>query len=112
MGCIARHTWSTGEIRQVVMEKKAAQDGESQVPKGMASMKLEELVNACKDAGIALPSKLTRAQLQLLLRETLAAPDQTVVCFGRHKGSTKWISGIPPSWVQCFGGELRVPHEP
>ena len=91
----SHHTWSTGEICQVVMEKKALLEG--QIPKSMASMKLGELINACQNAGITLPSKPTRAAPTTPSRDVVR-PGKAVVSFQRHRG--KLFSEVPESYLR------------
>ena len=106
LGIVTHPTWTTGEVRQLIADKRA---GMNQVttPKGMASMTRDQLLAECDKLGVEYPSKPTKGQLMLIIRDsTTYGRANCVVTFGRHKG--KLFSEVPHSYLAWSQKEVAA----
>ena len=77
-------SWTREELRSVIQEHRQ-QNGESKVPKGLASMTLAELKAKATELHVAYPDRVTKGHLQKLIRDMTAPPGHEVVSFGRMR---------------------------
>ncbi|CAE7251490.1 unnamed protein product [Symbiodinium sp. KB8] len=73
LGITTHPTWSTGEVRQLISDKRKTSADTGAVPKGLASMTKDQLSEECIKLGITPPTGATKGHLQLLIRDTVTA---------------------------------------
>ena len=107
MGITVHTSWSVGEIRQLIQEKKKALGITSEVPKGLASMNKAQLLEQCRLLDIGVPEKATNVHLMLLIRDCCTKhKGDAVVPFGRHKG--KLFKEVPQSYLRWAIQEVKA----
>ncbi|CAE7859512.1 unnamed protein product [Symbiodinium necroappetens] len=101
------HTsWSVGEIRQIISDHRRTSEQESSVPKGLASMTLEQLKTQASELQIPIPPRATKGQLQLLIRDASTREKaEAIVTFGRHKN--KLYKEVPTQYLEWAMLEVR-----
>ncbi|CAE7414743.1 RE2 [Symbiodinium sp. CCMP2592] len=106
MGITIHQSWSVGEIRQLIQEKKKAMGEISEVPKGLASMNKAQLLEQCRLLEIEVPEKATNGHLTLLIRDCCTRnKGDAVVSFGRHRG--KLFREVPQSYLRWALAEVK-----
>eukprot|EP00439_Symbiodinium_sp_Y106_P065917 s2769_g10.t1 len=106
MGITVHHTWSVGELRQLIQEKKRSLGETSDIPKGLASMNKTQLLEQCKVLGLEVPEKATNGLLTLLIRDSCAKnKGDAVVTFGRHRG--KLFKEVPRNYLEWAVQEVK-----
>ncbi|CAE7252997.1 RE1 [Symbiodinium sp. CCMP2592] len=99
-------TWSVGEIRQVITDHKR-ESGESSIPKGLASMTLDQLKAQAVEYQIEIPTKPTKGQLQMLIRDAATRNKaEALVTFGRHRG--KLFKEVPSQYLDWAMKEVEA----
>ncbi|CAE7806230.1 GIP, partial [Symbiodinium sp. KB8] len=99
-------SWSVGEIRQILSDHRRTSDQESSVPRGLASMTLEQLKTQASALQIPIPPRATKGQLQLLIRDaTTREKAEAIVTFGRHKN--KLYKEVPTQYLEWAMMEVR-----
>ncbi|CAE7353792.1 GIP [Symbiodinium sp. CCMP2592] len=99
-------TWSVGEIRQVITDHKRESEGSS-VPKGLASMTLDQLKAQAVEYQIEMPTKPTKGQLQMLIRDAATRNKaEALVTFGRHRG--KLFKEVPSQYLDWAMKEVKA----
>ena len=106
MGITVHHTWSVGELRQLIQEKKRSLGETSDIPKGLASMNKTQLLEQCKVLGLEVPEKATNGLLTLLIRDSCTKnKGDAVVTFGRHRG--KLFKEVPRNYLEWAVQEVK-----
>ena len=92
LGLAPHPDWTAVELRSAIVEM--TQDlRTSTVPKGLSSMRLQELKDEADKIGLVYGEKVTRGTLMRNIRDYHATPDNTVMTIGKHRGNT--YSQIP-----------------
>ena len=101
------HTsWSVGEIRQIISDHRRSTEQDSSVPKGLASMTLEQLKTQASALQIPIPPRATKGQLQLLIRDASTREKaEAIVTFGRHRN--KLYKEVPTQYLEWAMLEVR-----
>ena len=99
LGITTHPSWSTGEVRQLIADKRKESNETGMVPKGLASMTKDQLIEECAKLGITPPAGATKGHMQLLIRDsTTAGKGNSVVMFGRHQG--KLVKEVPKAYLE------------
>eukprot|EP00439_Symbiodinium_sp_Y106_P002668 s13730_g1.t1 len=56
LGITTHPSWSTGEVRQLIADKRKESTETGMVPKGLASMTKDQLIEECAKLGITPPA--------------------------------------------------------
>ena len=106
MGITTHPSWSVGELRQLIQEKKKAMGHTSDIPKGLGSMNKTQLLEQCRILGLEVPEKATNGLLTLMIRDSCTKnKGDAVVTFGRHRG--KLYKEVPRSYLEWAIQEVR-----
>ena len=102
-----RPEWTVTELRSILSEQREKPSGSEL--KGLSSLKLDQLIQKCKDLNIKIPEKPTRGLLMRMIREGAPATDTDIVPFGRYRGYR--FSEVPMSWAihECHNNENHSP---
>ena len=84
MGIPVRPDWTVPELRSILSEQK--EKPSTSELKGLSSLKLDQLIQRCKDLNIKIPEKPTRGLLMRMIRDGVPPTDTEVVPFGRYRG--------------------------
>ncbi|CAE7840260.1 EIF4E2, partial [Symbiodinium sp. KB8] len=105
LGLAPHPDWTAVELRSAIVEM--TQDlRTSSVPKGLSSMKLQELKDEADKIGLVYGEKVTRGMLMRNIRDYHATPDNTVMTIGKHRGNT--YSQIPGSYARWADAEEKA----
>ena len=73
LGVPVRPEWTVPELRSLLSEQRDAEKTTSSELKGLSGMKLDQLIQKCKDLNIQLPPKPTRGLLTRMIRDRVPA---------------------------------------
>ncbi|CAE7256949.1 GIP [Symbiodinium sp. CCMP2592] len=100
-------SWSVGEIRQVIIDAKKDSGETSSVPRGLASMTLDQLKSQAQELEIPVPHRATKGQLQMMIRDLVTRDKaEAVVTFGRHRG--KLFKEVPSQYLEWAMKEVQA----
>ncbi|CAE7900046.1 RE1, partial [Symbiodinium sp. KB8] len=90
VGATVHHSWSVQELRATIREHNETygEKTATQRMKGLSSLNLPELIEKAKELNVMVPERTTKGALLKLIRSTVSSPADTLVTFGRWKGST------------------------
>ncbi|OLP74990.1 Copia protein [Symbiodinium microadriaticum] len=107
LGITTHPSWSTGEVRQLVLDKRKESTEAGAVPKGLASMTKDQLMEERSKLGIVPPAGATKGHMQLLIRDTVTTgKGNSVVMFGRHSG--KLFQEVPRAYLEWCVMEVKA----
>ena len=96
-------SWSVGELRQLVSDRKRSTTETSQVPKGLASMTFDQLKAQAQEFKIQIPAK-PQGAASVVCSDRRYKGD-AVVTFGRHKN--KLFKGVPHQYLEWAMREVE-----
>ena len=110
MGIPVRPEWTVPELRSILSEQK--EKPSTSELKGLSSLKLDQLIQRCKDLNIKIPEKPTRGLLMRMIRDGVPPTETEVVPFGRYRGYR--FSEVPMSYLdwaidECHNSENHSP---
>ena len=100
--------WSVVELKSILSEddKKSVT---STLPRGLTSMKLEDLRREAQKVGLPLASNDSKGSLMRRIRDFQSTPSETLMVVGRFKGLP--YSEVPESYGQWASDEEKVNHD-
>ncbi|OLQ05449.1 Copia protein [Symbiodinium microadriaticum] len=87
LGLAPHPNWTAVELRSAITEV-TAETKTASLPKGLSSMRLQELKDEAMKVGLPVPEKATRGTLMRNIRDYHATPGNTLMTIGKHKGNT------------------------
>ena len=110
LGAVVHRSWTTAELRAVIQQHRDLYEpDEEKLPKGMSTMKLEELIAIAESLGADVPQRPTRGIVQHLIRQHALGMGHHVVGFGRHRG--KLFREVPPDYLEWAAREVAAKGE-
>ncbi|CAE7236343.1 Faim2, partial [Symbiodinium sp. KB8] len=106
MGLSPLPEWTNVELRSAITEAKDEKKKGAGLPKGLLSMRLDELKAEAKKVGLPFAEKATRSVLMRNIRDFYATPQDTVMTIGKHKGNM--FAQIPLSYGKWADEEEKV----
>ena len=105
LGLAPHPDWTAVELRSAITEMIGDQKGGT-LPKGLSSMKLQELKEEAEKIGLEYGEKVTRGALIRNIRDYHDTPSNTVMTIGKHRGNT--YAQIPLSYGRWADAEEKV----
>ena len=105
LGLAPHPDWTAVELRSAITEMIGDQKGGT-LPKGLSSMKLQELKEEAEKIGLEYGEKVTRGALIRNIRDYHGTPSNTVMTIGKHRGNT--YAQIPLSYGRWADAEEKV----
>ena len=101
--------WSAIELKSILAEDDRKRAPATSLPKGLTSMKLDELRQEAKKVGLAASSSDTKGSLMRRIRDHYSTPCETVMTIGRFKGIP--YSEIPETYGRWASDEEKANHD-
>ncbi|CAE7777314.1 RE2, partial [Symbiodinium necroappetens] len=105
LGLAPHPNWTAVELRSAITEV-TAETKTTSLPKGLSSMRLQELKDEAMKVGLPIPEKATRGTLMRNIRDYHATPSTTVMTIGKHKGNT--YEQVPRTYGLWADAEEKV----